>query len=88
MKIVRLETDLLRVPLPRAVSLPTSQDPRSAKDVDVVVGRIVTDGPHVGLGFTYSFGGGASIRSLLDSARMACGTRLQPKSQGGAPWPR
>ncbi len=68
MKIVRLETELLRVQLPRAVSLPTSQDPRSTKDVDVVLARIVTDGLHVGLGFTYSFGGGAAIRSLLDSA--------------------
>jgi L-talarate/galactarate dehydratase len=68
MKITRVETELLRVPLPRAVSLPASQDPRAAKEVEVVVARIITDGPHVGLGFTYTLGGGgAAIRSLLES---------------------
>ncbi len=66
MKIVRLETDLLRVPLSRPVSLPTSQDPKSASSVDAVVVRLLTDGPHTGLGFTYSFGGGEALRSILD----------------------
>lgn len=69
MKIARIESELFRVPLPRPVALPASQDPRAAKDVEVVVARIITDGPHVGLGFTYTLGGGgAAIRSLLDSA--------------------
>jgi L-alanine-DL-glutamate epimerase-like enolase superfamily enzyme len=68
MKITRVETDLARLPLPRAVALPTSQDPRAAKDVEVVLVRILTDGPHTGVGFTYTLGGGgAAIRSLLDS---------------------
>jgi L-talarate/galactarate dehydratase len=67
MKITKLETDLLQVPLPRPVSLPTSQDPRSATHVDLVLVRLLTDGPHTGLGFTYSFGGGEAVRSLLDT---------------------
>jgi L-alanine-DL-glutamate epimerase-like enolase superfamily enzyme len=68
MRITRLETDLLRVPLPRPVSLPASQDPRPASHVDVVLVRLLTDGPHTGLGFTYTFGGGVAVRALLDSA--------------------
>ena len=68
MKITRLETDLLRVPLRRAVSLPSSQDPRAAKEIEVVVVRVLTDGPHAGLGFTYTLGGGgAAVRSLIDT---------------------
>jgi L-alanine-DL-glutamate epimerase-like enolase superfamily enzyme len=67
MKITQLETDLLRVPLPRPVSLSTSQDPRPAHQVDLVLVRLLTDGPHTGLGFTYTFGGGAAVRSLLDT---------------------
>jgi L-talarate/galactarate dehydratase len=67
MRITHLETDLFRVPLPRPVSLPASQDPRSATHVDLVIVRLLTDGPHTGLGFTYSFGGGAAMRSLLDT---------------------
>jgi L-talarate/galactarate dehydratase len=68
MKITKVETELLRVPLPRAVALPASQDPRSAKEAEVVIVRILTDGPHVGLGFTYTLGGGGTaIRSLLDT---------------------
>lgn len=67
MKIIRLETDLLRVPLPRPVSLSTSQDPRPATHVDLVLVRLLTDGPHTGLGFTSTFGGGAAVRSLLDT---------------------
>lgn len=67
MNITRVATDFLRVPLSRAVSLPTSQDPRAAKTVDVVIVQVHTqDGP-VGLGWTYSLGGGGeAIQSLLD----------------------
>jgi L-alanine-DL-glutamate epimerase-like enolase superfamily enzyme len=66
MKILRLETEFLRVPLKRPVALPVSQDPRSASSVDLVIVRVITDGPAVGLGFTHSFGGGTAIRSILD----------------------
>jgi len=69
MKITKLETDLLKVPLPRPVALPTAQDPRPATDVEVVVVRVLTDSAQTGLGFAYSLGGGgAAIRSLLDTA--------------------
>jgi D-arabinonate dehydratase len=66
MKITRVETDLLRVPLPRPVPLPGSQDVRTATHVDVVLVRLLTDTPHVGLGFADSFGGGAAVRSVID----------------------
>ncbi len=68
MKILKLETDLLKVPLPRPVALPTAQDPRPATDVEVVIVRVLTDSSHTGLGFAYSLGGGgAAIRSILDT---------------------
>ena len=54
MKITRIETDLLRVPLPRAVSLPASQDPKAAKHVEVVLVHVLADGKPSGLGFTYA----------------------------------
>lgn len=67
MKILRVETDLLRVPLSRPVSLPASQDPRSATFAEVVLVHILTDGP-TGLGFAYTLGGGgAAVRSLIDT---------------------
>ena len=66
MKLLRLETDLLRVPLKRPVSLPALQEPRPASTVDVVLVRAITDGPHVGLGFAYVLGGGATaVRALI-----------------------
>ena len=68
MKITRVETDLLRVPLPRPVALPASQDPRSATAVEVVLVRVLTDGGPTGLGFAYTLGGGgAAVRSLIDT---------------------
>jgi L-alanine-DL-glutamate epimerase-like enolase superfamily enzyme len=68
MKITALESDLLRVPLPRPVALPASQDPRSATTVDAVLVRVLTDGPHTGLGFAYSLGGGGpAMQSLIDT---------------------
>jgi L-alanine-DL-glutamate epimerase-like enolase superfamily enzyme len=65
MKITRVETDHLRVPLHRPVPLPAAQDPRFAKELDVLFVRVHTDGGHTGLGLTYSFGGGTAIASLL-----------------------
>src|SRR5262249_40021997 len=68
MKITRVETDLLRVPLPRPVSLPASQDPRSATSAEVVLVRLLTDGGPDGLGFAHALGGGgAAVRSLIDT---------------------
>lgn len=68
MKITRVETDLLRVPLPRPVALPAAQDPRTATTADVVLVRVLTDGGPTGLGFAYTLGGGgAAVRSLIDT---------------------
>lgn len=68
MKITRVETDLLRVPLPRPVALPASQDPRAATTADVVLVRVLTDGGPTGLGFVYTLGGGGpAVRSLIDT---------------------
>ena len=68
MKILKLETDLLNVPLPRAVALPTAQDPRPATHVEVVIARVLTDSAHTGLGFAYILGGGGvAVRSILDT---------------------
>jgi L-alanine-DL-glutamate epimerase-like enolase superfamily enzyme len=66
MRITKLETDLLRVPLPRPVSLPASQVLRVANHVDLVLVRLLTDGPHTGLGLSYTFNGGPVLRSFLD----------------------
>ncbi len=68
MKLLRIETDLLRVPLRRPVALTAIQEPRPASTVEVVLVRAVTDGPHTGLGFAYTLGGGAvAVRSLIDT---------------------
>ena len=68
MKLLRLETDLLRVPLRRPVSLSAIQEPRPTSTVDVVLVGAITDGPHVGLGFAPILGGGATaVRSLIDT---------------------
>lgn len=68
MKITRVETDLLRVPLPRPVALPASQDPRSVSAAEVVLVRLLTDGGPDALGFAYTLGGGgAAVRSLVDT---------------------
>lgn len=80
MKLLRLETDLLRVPLRRPVALPALQEPRPASAVDVVLVRAITDGPHVGLGFAYVLGGAATaVRSLIDGpiAEVVNGTNPQ-----------
>lgn len=65
MRITGLDVDLLRVPLPRAVALPTAQDPRSAKHVELLVVHLKTDTNTTGLGPTYAFAGGEAIRKLL-----------------------
>jgi len=66
--ITRIETDLLHLPLPRPVSLPHSQEPRSATHVEVVLVHVHTSATQIGLGFAYTLGGGgAALRSILDS---------------------
>ena len=67
MRITQVETDLLRIPLRRAVSLPGAQDPRSAKEVDVLIVRLLTDSQFTGLGIAYTFHGGPALKSILDS---------------------
>ncbi len=66
MKITRLETDLLRVPLPRPVSQPGGQDTNPASTVDLLLVRVVTESGPVGLGFAYSFTGGTTLRAVVD----------------------
>ncbi len=67
MRITAVETDLFRVPLKRPVTLPGGQDARSAKEIDLVLVRLLTDGPHTGLGLSYAFAGGTALRSVLDT---------------------
>jgi L-talarate/galactarate dehydratase len=69
MKLTRLTTDRLRVPLgkPARVSL-TDPKPAAPDAVDVVLVHLETDTGVRGLGFTYTLGpGAAAIRSLIDS---------------------
>lgn len=67
MRITSLDTDLLRVPLKRPVALPASQDPRAAKEVELLLVHVRTDGRHTGTGLTYTFGGGAAVRAVVES---------------------
>lgn len=79
MKITRVETDLLRVPLPRPVALPAAQDPRSATEVEVVLVHVLTDGGPTGLGFAYTLGGGGpAVRSLIDTVIAPVATGQDP----------
>jgi L-talarate/galactarate dehydratase len=69
MKLTRLSTDHLRVPLgkPSRVSL-TDPKPAAPDAVDVVLVHLETDAGVTGLGFTYTLGaGGAAVRSLIDT---------------------
>src|SRR5437870_3146871 len=67
MRITRVETDLLKVPLPRPVTVSSGQDPRAAKDVDLLIVRLLTDGQHTGFGFTYGFDCGHVLKSTVDA---------------------
>lgn len=69
MKITRLSTDRLRVPLgkPSRVSL-TDPKPAAPDAVDLVLTHLETDAGVAGLGFTYLFGAGAgALRALIDT---------------------
>ncbi|MCU0702879.1 MAG: mandelate racemase/muconate lactonizing enzyme family protein [Fimbriiglobus sp.] len=78
MKITRVETDLFRLPLPRPVPMPGSQDPRPVSHVEVVVVRLLTDTPQVGIGFADSFGGGAAVRAVIDTQLSAVAVGEDP----------
>lgn len=67
MKLHRAETELYRLPLPRPVPLPGSQEPRSARFVDVLLVRLITDNGPTAIGFSYALGGGGlAVRQLVD----------------------
>lgn len=67
MLISRVETDHLRIPLRRPVTLSSGQDSTIAKDVDVVLVRLLTDTNATGLGLTYAFEGGIILKQTIDS---------------------
>jgi len=66
MPIVRLDVERYGVPLKRPVSLPTSQEPQAANRIDVVAVHLHTDKGPIGFGYTYGFGGGIVLESLLN----------------------
>lgn len=67
MRITIVETDLLRIPLKRPVTLPGGQDSHSAKDVEIVIVRLLTGSKHTGVGFAYTFTGGAILKAALET---------------------
>jgi L-alanine-DL-glutamate epimerase-like enolase superfamily enzyme len=80
MKITRLTTDHLRVPLPKAARV-SLNEPRTASPdaVEVVLVHLETDSGVAAIGFTYTLGpGAAAIRSLID-------TELAPLVRGEDP---
>jgi len=80
MKLSRLSTDHLRIPIGQAgrVSL-SGPSPATQQRVDLVLVQVETDSGHSGLGFTYLLGAGAAaVRSLID-------TELGPLVMGDDP---
>src|SRR5262245_47775401 len=69
MRITRLTTEHVRVPLARSCRVPLSTpQPAAPKEIDLVIVHLETDVGHSGLGFTYVSGPGAgAIRSLIDT---------------------
>src|SRR5262249_20468879 len=69
MKLTRLTTDHLRVPLPKGGRIPLTQPAPAAPDaVELVLVHLETDAGLTGLGFTYTLGPGASaVRALIDT---------------------
>ncbi len=69
MKVTKLTTDRLRVPLPKPVRVslttPTAAQPDA---VELILVHLETDAGVTGLGFVYVLGaGGAAVRSLIDT---------------------
>jgi L-talarate/galactarate dehydratase len=69
MKITRLTTDHLRVPLPRPARVPLGDaKPTGSQAVELVIAHLETDAGVAGLGFTYLTGpGAAAVRSLIET---------------------
>jgi L-alanine-DL-glutamate epimerase-like enolase superfamily enzyme len=69
MKITKLATDHLRVPLGKPARIPLTGPRAAGPDaVDLVLVHLETDGGVAGLGFTYTHGpGAAAVRSLIDT---------------------
>jgi L-alanine-DL-glutamate epimerase-like enolase superfamily enzyme len=74
MKITRLQTELFRVPLKRAIALPTSQEPRSVRHVELLLAHVHTDAGVTGLGLSYLLGGGG--RALVEVVQDRLGPLL------------
>src|SRR2546429_7630672 len=69
MRIAKLTSDHLRVPLPKSARVPlTGPKPAAPDAVDLVLVPLETDAGVAGLGFTYLAGpGAAAVRSLIDT---------------------
>ena len=69
MKITRLTTDRLRVPVAGAVRIPLSgPKPATSEAIDLILVHLETDAGIAGLGFTYLRGpGAAAVRGLIDN---------------------
>jgi L-alanine-DL-glutamate epimerase-like enolase superfamily enzyme len=65
MRITQVETELLRLPLPRPIT--TADDPRGAVDhVFMLIVHIDTDAGHRGLGFAWALQGGRALRAVAN----------------------
>src|SRR4051794_752273 len=69
MKITKLSTDHLRVPLGKPARIPLTGPRAAGPDaVDLVLVHLETDAGVSGLGFTYTHGpGAAAVRALVDT---------------------
>ena len=69
MKITRVTTDSLRVPVAGAARIPlTGPKPPAPDAIDLILVHVQTDADVAGLGFTYLIGpGAAAVRSLIDT---------------------
>lgn len=69
MRISRLTTDHLRVPLPGPGRIPLGgPKPVGRETIDLILVSVETDGGPAGLGFTYLVGpGAAAVRGLIDT---------------------
>ena len=68
MKITRLTTDHLRVPLAVSGRIPLGAKPASPEAINLILVHVETDTGTAGLGLTYVAGpGAAAVRSLIDT---------------------
>jgi L-alanine-DL-glutamate epimerase-like enolase superfamily enzyme len=68
MRITQLDSQLLRLPLTRPMTLPNENDPGNRRDhVFLLLVQLDTDAGHRGLGFAYSYqGGGRAFKVLVE----------------------